>query len=199
MRLFTCVALLSAAAIPGFSAPVSTGSVSRRGLLDLDLGLCLDLSLLGLVNLDINKSGCSSKGTEQKPIKVDKEICGQIRNNNVNPDDIYVHCEQHWSTREAEHDNNNGYYKSETGPTGYGNAGYKSVAPEHENTGYKTVAPEHENAGYKTVTPKHENTGYKAVVPEYHSKNGADCDTAPKHENAGYKAVAPAYVANPAY
>ncbi|KAJ1941279.1 hypothetical protein FBU59_003543, partial [Linderina macrospora] len=135
MKFFTYVALLGAAATPAFSAPASTDSISRRGLLDLDLGLCLNLSLLGLVNLDINRSGCSSKGTEEKPIKVDKETCGRIRYNNVNPDDIYVHCEQHWNTREAEHGYHNDNYKGGPAPTSYGNGpnhgGYET-APSHE-------------------------------------------------------------------
>ncbi|KAJ2908364.1 hypothetical protein GGI21_002960 [Coemansia aciculifera] len=81
------LALLSAGSI------ASGAPVARRGLLDLDLGLCLDLSLLGLVTIDINKSRCQPKFSEEQPFPADKHTCRRIINDlNVDPTDIYVHC-----------------------------------------------------------------------------------------------------------
>ncbi|KAJ2741240.1 hypothetical protein GGI20_005324 [Coemansia sp. BCRC 34301] len=88
MKFATCaLALLSAGSI------ASGAPVSRRGLLNLDLGLCLDLSLLGLVTIDINKSRCQAKYSEEQPFPADKHTCRRIINDlNVDPTDIYVHC-----------------------------------------------------------------------------------------------------------
>ncbi|KAJ2798612.1 hypothetical protein H4S07_005651, partial [Coemansia furcata] len=81
------IALISAGSI-ACAAPVT-----RRGLLNLDLGLCLDLSLLGLVTIDINKSSCQPKFSEEQPFPADKHTCRRIINDlNVDPTDIYVHC-----------------------------------------------------------------------------------------------------------
>lgn len=90
------ITLLSASSI-ACGAPVT-----RRGLLNLDLGLCLDLSLLGLVTIDINKSRCQPKFSEEQPFPADKHTCRRIINDlNVDPTDIYVHCAPGHTGQEA--------------------------------------------------------------------------------------------------
>ncbi|KAJ2751698.1 hypothetical protein GGH94_006171 [Coemansia aciculifera] len=90
------ITLLSAGSI-ACGAPVT-----RRGLLNLDLGLCLDLSLLGLVTIDINKSRCQPKFSEEEPFPADKHTCRRIINDlNVDPTDIYVHCAPGHTGQEA--------------------------------------------------------------------------------------------------
>ncbi|KAJ2811482.1 hypothetical protein FBU31_007769 [Coemansia sp. 'formosensis'] len=90
------IALISAGNI-ACGAPMT-----RRGLLNLDLGLCLDLSLLGLVTIDINKSSCQPKFSEEQPFPADKHTCRRIINDlNVDPTDIYVHCAPGHSGQEA--------------------------------------------------------------------------------------------------
>ncbi|KAJ1819419.1 hypothetical protein GGH91_001379 [Coemansia sp. RSA 2671] len=97
MKFATYVFTLFSASSIAFGAPVA-----RRGLLNLDLGLCLDLSLLGLVTIDINKSRCQPKFSEEQPFPADKHTCRKIINDlNVDPTDIYVHCAPGHSGQEA--------------------------------------------------------------------------------------------------
>ncbi|KAJ2485668.1 hypothetical protein IWW37_005876 [Coemansia sp. RSA 2050] len=97
MKFTTHVFTLISAGSIVFGAPVT-----RRGLLNLDLGLCLDLSLLGLVTIDINKSRCQPKFSEEQPFPADKHTCRRIISDlNVDPTDIYVHCAPGHSGQEA--------------------------------------------------------------------------------------------------
>ncbi|KAI9504332.1 hypothetical protein GGI25_004372 [Coemansia spiralis] len=66
--------------------------IDRRGLLDLDLGLCLGLNLLGLVSIDIDKSGCKPNYSNEQPYPGNQHVCHTIRTYNIEPSDVYVHC-----------------------------------------------------------------------------------------------------------
>ncbi|KAJ1664884.1 hypothetical protein EV178_003668 [Coemansia sp. RSA 1646] len=74
-------------------ASIATASpIDRRGLLDLDLGLCAGLNLLGLVTIGVDKDGCKPSHSEENPHPGNSQICRSLRARNIEPRDLFVHC-----------------------------------------------------------------------------------------------------------
>ncbi|KAJ2794874.1 hypothetical protein H4R21_005330, partial [Coemansia helicoidea] len=84
MKAAYCLSLLAALA--------SAAPMHPRGLLDLDLNLCLDLSLLGLVNIDINSSSCSAKYPVDRPYPATSGLCSKLAKYGISPAVLHVDC-----------------------------------------------------------------------------------------------------------
>ncbi|KAJ2648572.1 hypothetical protein IW137_001218 [Coemansia sp. RSA 1287] len=170
MKVVYCLSLLAAA---GSAMPVA-----RRGLLDLDLGLCLDLSVLGLVNIDINKDGCSAKYPHEEPHNGNHVVCSKIKGYRLNPSDLNIHCDDDEDDYSGPHvapdrDQRSGNYNSgphNNGPDHGNNGGHHANGPENQGN-YGGNGPNHGNYGNG---PEHlNNGGYHANGPE-HGGNGPE-------------------------
>ncbi|KAJ2525795.1 hypothetical protein IWW43_006659, partial [Coemansia sp. RSA 1935] len=170
MKVVYCLSLLAAA---GSAMPVA-----RRGLLDLDLGLCLDLSVLGLVNIDINKDGCSAKYPHEEPHNGNHVVCSKIKGYRLNPSDLNIHCDDDEDDYSGPHvapdrDQRSGDYNSgphNNGPDHGNNGGHHANGPENQGN-YGGNGPNHGNYGNG---PEHlNNGGYHANGPE-HGGNGPE-------------------------
>ncbi|KAJ2626694.1 hypothetical protein H4R22_004716 [Coemansia sp. RSA 1290] len=185
MKIAYCLSLLAAV---GSAAPLA-----RRGLLDLDLGLCLDLSLLGLVNIDINHEGCSAKYPHEEPLHGDHDVCDRIKTYKLNPSDINVHCVD----VEHEHEGSGLLPLRGERSAGY-NSGPHEHGPEHEehgDYGHGPIigGPGPEHGGYHANGPIIGGPGGYGNGPEHGEHGGpGGYGNGPEHgEHGGYHANGP--------